>query len=380
MIKTTGLWFIFYFVVTIGLSRPLSKITEVVSQIKFASESKDLISLEYPYEDELGSLTKSMNKMQERLLTARRELEIVNENLEQTVKERTQSLYEALNFSETILHSSPLPMGVYTSKGKCVLANNAYATLFDTTREALLSQKVKNLDSWKRTQLLDQCVAALNDHAPKKIEVNIKTSLGKPLWLECRILPTHINGEDHLLIQFIDLTERKRIEEDLRHSATHDSLTRLPNRRLLLDRLEQALRSSKRQNSYLAVLFLDLNKFKELNDTYGHDVGDKMLIEVANRLNHTVRDTDTVARLGGDEFVILLEGLGSESEQADKYASSVADKISNALSTEYDFGVIQYQSSASIGIKLFLGDEEDPDQIIKEADETMYKSKKGSVT
>ncbi|MEW6505886.1 MAG: GGDEF domain-containing protein [Chloroflexota bacterium] len=183
-------------------------------------------------------------------------------------------------------------------------------------------------------------------------------------------------GEAHLLIRFIDLTERKRMEDELRHRAFHDSLTRLPNRRLLLDRMEQALRNSQRHNSHLAVLFLDLNKFKQLNDAYGHDVGDKMLIEVSMRLKQSVRDTDTVTRLGGDEFVVLLEGLGAEEEKATKYAHAVADKLRAALSEVYVFGDIRHHASASIGVKLFIGNEGDPDQILKEADEAMYLSKK----
>src|ERR1019366_7138655 len=103
--------------------------------------------------------------------------------------------------------------------------------------------------------------------------------------------------------------------------------TRLPNRRLLLDRLEQAMHTSKREDSRVALLFLDLNKFKELNDAHGHDVGDQLLIEVAHRLRRVVRDRDSVARLGGDEFVVLLEGLGEAHDQAAEYAAAIADKI-----------------------------------------------------
>ncbi len=378
MIKTVGLWIIFYLVITRGLSRPLSKITEVVSQIKFASEANSSIPLEYPYQDELGSLTQSMNKMQERLFAARRELEMVNYHLEEVVAERTQRLSEALNFSETVLLSSPLAMAVYTKDGACALANTAFARLFDSSLEALKAINLHDFESFQMAGLSDRCLVALQQHAPQQTEIRVITPSGIARWLECRILPTCTNGEDHLLIQFIDLTERKRIEEELRHQAFHDSLTRLPNRRLLHDRLQQSLRISKRQNSCLAVLFLDLNKFKQLNDRYGHDVGDHLLIEVAGRLKQAVRDSDTVARLGGDEFVVLLDGLGPDPAQALEYATSIAGKISSALSVEYHFGNIRHHSSASIGIKLFSGNEaDDPDQLIKEADEAMYAAKKG---
>ena len=376
IVKTVGLWIIFYLVITRGLSRPLSKMTEVVSQIKFASEANSTIPLEYPYQDELGSLTQSMNKMQERLFAARRELEMANYHLEETVAERTQRLSEALNFSETVLLSSPLAMGVYTADGRCVMANTAYSRLFATAPDILKATNLHDFESLQLAGLSEQCMAALKQQTPKQIEIQITAPLNRSLWLECRILPTCTNGEDHLLIQFIDLTERKLVEEELRHQAFHDPLTRLPNRRLLYDRLQQALRVSKRQNSHLAVLFLDLNKFKQLNDTHGHDVGDQLLIEVAARLKQAVRDSDTVARLGGDEFVVLLEGLGAGTEQAAEYVSSIADKIRAAMSKEYNLGGIRHQSSVSIGIKLLIDDEDDPDQVIREADEAMYEAKK----
>jgi diguanylate cyclase (GGDEF)-like protein len=182
------------------------------------------------------------------------------------------------------------------------------------------------------------------------------------------------------LIQFTDLTKRKRLEDELREYAFHDVLTRLPNRRLLLDRVTQAMHMSKRQNSYFAVLFLDVNKFKELNDAHGHDAGDQLLIQVANRLRHEVRETDTVARLGGDEFVVLLEGLGEDASGATEHANAVSDKINQVLSAEYVLGDIRHQGSVSIGIKVFDGDDADLDQILKEADAAMYEAKKGAAS
>jgi len=377
VVKTIGLWIIFYAVITLGLSRPLAKLTELVSRIKFASESNERISLDYPHQDELGSLAQSVNTMQERLHEARRGLEAVNAHLEETVAERTQRLSEALSFNETILYSSPLPMAVYASDGRCVLVNNACALLFATSRDVLLKQTLGFLGQLHLTGLQDACRAAIGSHTPQRFEIDLAALSGRSLWIECRILPTCIDGEDHLLIQFIDLTDRKRIEEELRHFAFHDCLTRMPNRRLLQDRLQQALRTSKRQDSHLAVLYLDMDRFKQLNDTYGHTVGDQMLIEVANRLQQVVRESDTVARLGGDEFVVLLEGLGGDQAQASEYATTVADKIRMILSEEYRLGEIRYRSTVSIGIKLVMGDDQgDPDQILNQADAAMYEAKK----
>lgn len=175
-----------------------------------------------------------------------------------------------------------------------------------------------------------------------------------------------------------EVDERKRLEEELRHFAFYDALTRLPNRRLFLDRLHQAQLDSARKKSHVAVMFLDLNNFKGLNDTHGHDIGDQLLIAVARRLHNAVRECDTVARLGGDEFVVMLEGLGSEPDIAWEHAVALANNIRNVLDEEYVLGDIRYQCSASIGVKLFLGTSEDPDQILKEADMEMYRAKQRS--
>jgi diguanylate cyclase (GGDEF)-like protein len=168
------------------------------------------------------------------------------------------------------------------------------------------------------------------------------------------------------------------VEDALRALAFHDTLTQLPNRRLLLDRMTQDLLLGKRENRHLAVLFIDLNKFKLVNDAYGHDAGDQMLIEVANRLQKIVRQSDTVARLGGDEFVVLLAGLSTDQEQAAQHTAMTAEKIRSALGEEYLLKNVQLPGSASVGIRLILGGDMDPEQILKEADSAMYEIKKSA--
>ncbi len=306
------------------------------------------------------------------------ELAAERDMLEERVTERTAHLSEALDFNETMLLNSPLPMGIYAENGQCELANEAFAQLVGAMVEQLRAQNFHTIASWKSTRLLDDCLTALKLHTPQQREAHMVTSFGKDVWFEYRILPRHLKGQQHLLIQFFDLTERKRVEDALRGMAFQDTLTQLPNRRLLLDRLTQALRLGKRENSYLAVLFIDLNKFKQVNDTYGHDVGDQMLIEVANRLQGIVRESDTVARLGGDEFVVLLSGLGTDSGRAAQHAETTVEKIRSALSEPYLLKNIELQGSASVGIKLILGGDMDPEQILKAADSAMYEIKRGT--
>lgn len=204
----------------------------------------------------------------------------------------------------------------------------------------------------------------------------------------------HKNGEEypeHLTINAVkdsygkitnyvatltDITLRKEAAEEIERLAFYDPLTQLPNRRLLLDRLHQALVSSKRNGTKGAILFLDLDQFKTLNDTLGHSVGDILLNEVAKRLTHCVRNSDTVARLGGDEFVVILEGLNGHDIQAGTQTENITHKILQALSHPYDLGLEHYTISTSVGAALFHGESTEVDELLKQADIAMYQAKK----
>ncbi|HEX8978538.1 MAG TPA: EAL domain-containing protein [Parasulfuritortus sp.] len=174
-----------------------------------------------------------------------------------------------------------------------------------------------------------------------------------------------------------DITDRKRAEDEIRHLAYFDPLTRLPNRRLLMDRLGQALIASKRSREFGALMILDLDHFKSLNDTQGHDIGDRLLVEVAKRLTASVRQEDTVSRLGGDEYVVMLEGLGRSERKAATQTEAVADKIRLALDQPYVLGgsEAEYYSTPSIGLTLFRGQDDSPEILLKQADVALYQAK-----
>ncbi len=174
---------------------------------------------------------------------------------------------------------------------------------------------------------------------------------------------------------FSDITMRKQAEEQIHQLAFYDSLTKLPNRRLLVDRLRHAMTAGVRKLDHGALLFIDLDNFKVLNDTKGHDVGDLLLIETARRLQECVRGADSVARLGGDEFIVMLEGLGAERDQAAAQAKLVGEKIRNALGQLYLLGKFEHHSSCSIGISLFRDHEITVDELLKRADTAMYQAK-----
>ncbi|MDR3371990.1 EAL domain-containing protein [Rhodoferax sp.] len=173
-----------------------------------------------------------------------------------------------------------------------------------------------------------------------------------------------------------DITVRHAAEEKIRQLAFYDPLTGLPNRRLFLDRLRQALATSVRHRSQTAVLFIDLDEFKNINDTVGHASGDLLLKQVANRLQSCIRDGDTVARLGGDEFVILLEGLDTIAKEAASSAVSVAEKLLATLAKTYELDDYEHRCTACIGITLIDADpRQDLDQVVQQADLAMYQAK-----
>jgi diguanylate cyclase (GGDEF)-like protein/PAS domain S-box-containing protein len=183
---------------------------------------------------------------------------------------------------------------------------------------------------------------------------------------------------------FRDVTERSEMEEQVHQLAFNDPLTKLPNRRQLMDRLNFYIASSKRTNAYATLMFLDLDNFKPLNDTYGHVVGDLLLIEVAKRLKQCVREADMVARFGGDEFVVMLNELGSDKASANNQSHRVAEKIRASLAAPYLLTnpdsnkineVISHQCSTSVGVVVFNNHEGSLDDILKWADSAMYRAK-----
>lgn len=180
----------------------------------------------------------------------------------------------------------------------------------------------------------------------------------------------------HYVAAFSDITLRKKNEDEMKNFAFYDALTQLPNRRLMTDRIEQALASSARYATNGAALFIDLDNFKTLNDQFGHDVGDLLLCEVAVRLSHAVRQNDTVSRLGGDEFVILLENLSVNRSEAIEQSQAIAEKILANLNKPYHLAGHTHFSSPSIGIALFTQPIQSTEELLKQADVAMYQAKK----
>jgi diguanylate cyclase (GGDEF)-like protein/PAS domain S-box-containing protein len=219
------------------------------------------------------------------------------------------------------------------------------------------------------------------------IEYRMRTKDGQYKWIldQAQVVERDVNRKAiRMCGTHTDITERKLMEEQIRHQALYDGLTQLPNRYLFEDRLRQAMVKSKRTGCYGALMFLDLDNFKPLNDHYGHAVGDLLLIEVAARLKSCVREADTVARIGGDEFVVELEQLDIDKRLSEKEAEVTADKIRQLLAEPYLLkmttgegkeSTVVHHCTASIGVVLFIGNEVAPEEILKRSDDAMYLAK-----
>ncbi|WP_290649615.1 EAL domain-containing protein [Aquisalimonas sp.] len=247
--------------------------------------------------------------------------------------------------------------------------NRAAETLVEHSRDVLLGKTLweefpqlagTRIEYEYRRSVAEGVTVMLEEYYPP---------LGK--WLEIRAYPS----EEGLAIYFRDITERKRAQREIEFLALYDPLTRLPNRRLLRDRLQHSLATGARTGMNGAVLFLDLDHFKTLNDTLGHEVGDQLLQQVAKRLTTSLRDMDTVARFGGDEFVVVLADLNVHAPTAALRAKAVAQKILTALTRPYQLGPHERHMTVSIGITLFGGADDTADDLMKRVDLAMYRAK-----
>ncbi len=217
---------------------------------------------------------------------------------------------------------------------------------------------------------------AVRDLRPWQCEYRVRSPEGDVRWhMTSAAVRPEADGSVLMHGYTLDVTDRKRAAQEIERLAFYDALTQLPNRRLLLDRLHRLVLSSQRTHQHGALLFIDLDNFKDLNDTLGHDMGDQLLIQVARRLVCSVRECDTVARFGGDEFVILLEGLDTDTDHAARQAEAVARKLLLALNTPFELAGQQHYSTPSIGLTLFGQERQSVDELLKRADLAMYEAK-----
>ena len=273
------------------------------------------------------------------------------------------------------LEYAPDGICVVSLDGRFIEVNQSLCKLLGYTREELLQLTLIDV-----THPDDRVIA--REHAKKllggevdsyQLEKLCVRKDGLPVWVQvtASLLRDCSGAPLNFIGQIADITERKRIQEEVRQLAYYDDLTGLPNRRLLLDRLNQALAQAQRHRRSLAVMFLDLDRFKEVNDTLGHDVGDELLKVVAERLELCIRGGDTVSRQGGDEFVVILSEIAQQQD-----AALVAEKILEVLSQPVTIHRHKLKITTSIGIAVYMVDSaDDAMKLLKKADIAMYQAK-----
>jgi len=279
-----------------------------------------------------------------------------------------------------IAFESQEAMVVTDAEANILRVNGAFTKTTGFSQDEVLGKNPRILQSGRHSkdffvQMWEQLIATGRWQG----EVWDKRKNGEiyPKWLGISAVYGPGGEVSHYVGSFTDISERKEAAAAISRLAYYDALTELPNRQLMMDRLRQALRSSARTGAYGAVLFLDLDRFKTINDTLGHVEGDKLLQETARRLRSSVREDDTVARFGGDEFVVLLENLEGPRERAAVVAKGIGDKLLLALAQPYHLRRKEYSCSASIGVVLWRGGPAaDVHELLKRSDMAMYEAKK----
>ncbi|MFN2443264.1 MAG: putative bifunctional diguanylate cyclase/phosphodiesterase, partial [Thermoanaerobaculia bacterium] len=319
-------------------------------------------------DDEIGQLAVSFNAMVQKWEDARTELESSNQRLEDRVERRTAQLQDSEEKYRTLIERNLA--GVYIARfdGTLKNANLACARMFgfESVADLLEHGRISYRNEIHREEFLDQM---RRSGSVTNFEVQLLNHRGETVWVleNARAVPERDLIEGILL----DITDRKRTEIEIEHRAYHDSLTGLPNRNLLRDRLGIAVAHARRRDRCVAVLFLDVDDLKGINDTFGHQVGDKVLQAVGDRLSEAIRAEDTVARIGGDEFAIVLSDLHDE--------ESVRERAENIILLLQESPVLihdeEIRVTASVGAAVYPRDGDDPEVLLRNADSTMYRIK-----
>jgi diguanylate cyclase (GGDEF)-like protein/PAS domain S-box-containing protein len=254
--------------------------------------------------------------------------------------------------------------------------NKSAERLYGWAQDETLGQSVETL-LYPDAEKFRAAMVSVQEHGEWTGELSQQRRDGTMIEVEGRwtLVRDDAGQPQSILAINTDIRERKAHEREIQRLAFYDALTGLPNRMLLMDRMHHALASSQRRQQGGALLFIDLDNFKTLNDTLGHDKGDLLLQQVAQRLIHCVRSVDTVARLGGDEFVVMLEELGPNAHELALHARVVGEKILSTLAVPYALAGYEYRSTPSIGIAPFSGDHTNVGELLKQADLAMYQAK-----
>jgi diguanylate cyclase (GGDEF)-like protein/PAS domain S-box-containing protein len=346
-------------------------------ELHFQSDEKEKRAAELVIANkELRFENDEKEKRAAELVIANKELRFENDEKEKRAAELVIANQE-LTIAATVFESQEGVM-VTDASNIIIRVNHAFTSITGYSAEEAVGKSPHQLSSGMQSKAFyDTMWDSINSTCMWKGEflARRKNGEGYPEFRHITAVKNAKGMVTNYVTTFTDITFSKAASDEIERLAFYDLLTRLPNRRLFIDRLNQALAVSAHSGQRGAILFLDLDQFKKLNDTLGHDTGDLLLQQVAARLSACLRESDTVARLGGDEFVVLLEKLSADAFKAAAQTKDIAEKIRLSLNQTYELSTSFYHSTPSIGATLFIGHELSLEELLKQVDIAMYQSK-----
>jgi diguanylate cyclase (GGDEF)-like protein/PAS domain S-box-containing protein len=295
------------------------------------------------------------------------------------ITERKQVQLELLESDQRhrqLFDANPIPMWVHDRLTlQFLMVNDAAIAHYGWTREEFLAMTLVDVRHHGADDAEGGEGSPRSGELARPATAHHRIKSGRVIEVELTGQALTWAGRPARLVMATDVTAQRRAEAEIQRLAFYDTLTHLPNRRLLIDRLRQSLSASVRSGMHGAVLFVDIDDFKRVNDTRGHEMGDEVLVEAAARLKSCVRTEDSVARVGGDEFVVVLERLDSDPRQAAARADEAAQRVMNALSRPFDMPGLRFHSSASVGVAMFGRADDRIEDTMMHADSAMYRAK-----
>lgn len=355
---------------------PLQKLTLSVQAIRAGKEPAK-VALKNEAAHEINLLSKEFNALI-------KQVKLTQKNLEHQVSQRTHHLLESEKKLNTILDAVPAFIFIKDSDYKYVYANKTMLNFYNLTTKDIIGSQDELFIPKSSCPIVRENDFKVLHQGEKIIEEDVISDEHGHITLAYRTNKVPLVDEHGKIYGICGIawnnTEQKRIEFEVKQQALYDNLTKLPNRRLLHERLKFAVINANRKQIFGALLFIDLDNFKPLNDLHGHDFGDLLLIEAGQRLTHCVPDSDTVARYGGDEFIVLLPEVNPDLAQTIQAVENLTHKLLNTINQPYKLFTnnheVVHSCSVSIGIRFFKTTENNYQQIITDADQAMYQAKK----
>ena len=369
--------FAWYFATSI--SRPLTILSRIFRGVAsggrtaLLDEELKLLDREDMRYGEIGDLTRSFVAMNDAIRQKICQINEINTSLENTIHQRTAALIAKEQESRTLIDHSPDTIARYDRECRRIYANPALIDMMGYSLDKLLGTRPSEIPGGPDSELYETKIrAVLASGKNDELEMKWIGKNGKELFSHIRLtVEAGLSGEVATVLAVgRDITDRKEFEAVIWKQANFDVLTHLPNRQMFYDRLEYEAKKSNRLGRSMALMLIDLDRFKEINDTLGHDKGDLLLVEAARRISFCVRESDTVARLGGDEFTVILSCLDNV-ESIERIALSILTE----LSKPFILGVDEAFITASVGITMYPNDARELDVLFKNADQAMYAAK-----